>query len=482
MCRRSLVAADLQSADFLMIAVPDDLRHNLRKHGQEHVLAWWDELHDNEKRELVQQLQKLDLNLLRQLHEARRKQIVLRLERIVPVPRSAREPTLEGKYRSVALQAWRKGWVAYLVVAGGQGSRLGFDHPKGMFPIGPVSNNSLFQIHAEKVGALKRRHGATAPFLVMTSPSTDAETKAFFAEHEYFGLERDEVFFFGQGTMPALDYETGKLLLESKGRLFTSPNGHGGTLTALADSGLLDHLKGQGIRAVYYFQVDNPLVNLADGVFLGEHLDKNSQVSSKVIAKENHEEKMGVFVLLDGQLTIIEYSDLPTHLARQEEEPGKLRFWAGNPAIHLFAIDFLEEVTRGSRQIPWHLAHKKVPFLGPDGNLANPEKENALKFEKFIFDVLPLADRWMLLETERADEFMPVKNATGPDSPATARQGMSNQAGNWLERAGVRVPRKANGDVAIPLEISPLFALAAEQLVGKVQHGARIEESTYLFK
>lgn len=459
-----------------MTSVPDDLVQRLHQHGQEHLLSWWGELRDDERRELLDQIRALDLDLLQRLYHTRDERTAIPLDRIAPVTRPG--AAAGGQHRTHAEDAWRQGKVAYLVVAGGQGSRLGFEHPKGMYPVGPVSGKSLFQFHAEKVVALQRRYSASFPFLVMTSPSTHAETVAYFAAQRNFGLEANEVHFFCQGTMPALDYDSGKILLESKARLFASPNGHGGSLTALADSGLLARLKAQGIETIYYYQVDNPVVNLADADFLGRHLAARSQVSSKVISREKPEDKLGVFVKLDGRLAMVEYSDLPSALSRQEEAPGRLRFWAGNPAIHLFDLAFLDEVTRNA-SMPWHLAHKKVAYLGPDGSLVTPARENALKFERFIFDALPLADRWLLIPVERADEFVPLKNASGADSPDTMRQGLCNHAGKWLEQAGTCVPRRPNGDVAVLLEISPLFALDAKDLAGKALP-TKIECATYL--
>ena len=202
-------------------------------------------------------------------------------------------------------------------MAGGQGSRLGFEHPKGMYAIGPVTGKSLFQIHAEKVLALRHRYGRPVPLLVMTSHTNDAETRAFFQEHGNFGLPDDELIFFTQGTMPAVDLATGKLLMESRGRLFTSPNGHGGTLTALADRGLLDQLGSRGIRHIFYFQVDNPLVKVADPVFLGHHLAARAEVSSKIVPKRGPDDKVGNLVLVDGRQAMIEYSDLPAEMANQ---------------------------------------------------------------------------------------------------------------------------------------------------------------------
>lgn len=464
-----------------MVGVPEEVRQSLRRFGQEHVLAWWDRLDDGERRALLGQIEALDLEQLQALYADRDKTYALpRPDRIRPVPRQVVSPAAAEEHRAGAIDAVRRGRLACLIVAGGQGSRLGFDKPKGMYAVGPVSGKSLFQIHAEKVLALGRRFGRAVPLLVMTSPVTHDDTLAFFAENRYFGLPQEEVCFFSQGTMPALDLATGKLLLESPGALFTSPNGHGGTLTGLAESGLLARLKARGVTTVFYFQVDNPLVNVADFAFLGRHLAERAEVSSKALVKESPTDKLGNFVVVDGRCTIIEYSDLPEALARQTDEEGRLRLWAGSPAIHLFDVDFLGRVTQGADRIPWHVARKKVPYLDERGEQVRPDAENALKFERFIFDVLPKAERWTLVPTTRREEFAPLKNASGPDSPETVRRGISNVAADWLVRAGVAVPRREDGELAYPLEISPLFALDADQLAGKVDRGLRIEGPTYL--
>ena len=409
-----------------MVTVPDDLRRRLEDHGQEHVLAFWDRLTDAERQGLLDQLRALDLDQLQRLYGRRdQKFVVPAAERIVPAP-VARLGEDTAELRRLGEDALRRGEVAVLLVAGGQGSRLGFPHPKGMFRVGPVSDKSLFQIHAEKVLALGRRYGHTPPFLVMTSDATHEETVTFFRENHFFGLPADGVHFFRQGTMPALDLATGRLLLEAPGRLFTSPDGHGGTLTALAGSGLLEQMGRQGIRHVFYFQVDNPLVKVADPVFLGYHLRAGSEASSKVIAKEGPKDKMGNMVLIDGRCSIIEYSDLPEELGARRDDQGRLWIWAGSPAIHFFSVDFLRRMTADGERMPFHVAHKKVPYLDAHGNRVEPKKENALKFEKFIFDVLPQADRWAVVETTRREEFEPLKNATGPDSPETVKRAMSN--------------------------------------------------------
>jgi UDP-N-acetylglucosamine/UDP-N-acetylgalactosamine diphosphorylase len=463
-----------------MLRVPDDVRQRFRQHGHEHVFAFWDRLTDEQRQSFLEQLRGINLEQVANLYRQRDHTFALpRPEQIAPVP-VTRLGEDDGAARSLGEAALRRGEVAALVVAGGQGSRLGFEHPKGMFPIGPVSDKSLFQIHAEKVLALGRRYGKPVPLLIMTSPATDAETRAFFAEHWFFGLPLPEVAFFCQATMPALDLATGRLLLEAPDRLFTSPNGHGGTLKALADSGLLQYLRERGIRDIFYFQVDNPLIKVCDPTFLGHHLAARAEVSSKVVAKLDAKDKLGNLVLVDGRCTIIEYSDLPEELARQTDAEGRLRIWAGSPAIHLFGVDFLDRMTQGAGRLPYHVARKKVPYLDESGQLVQPEKENALKFEMFIFDVLPLAERWTVVETSRREEFVPLKNATGPDSPETVRQALSDLAAEWLGEAGVEVPRRADGAAAVPLEISPLYALDAEELAEKVAPGMRIEGPTYL--
>jgi UDP-N-acetylglucosamine/UDP-N-acetylgalactosamine diphosphorylase len=455
------------------------LHDHFRSHGQDHVLRWWPQLSPAERNELHQQLAALDLPMLRDLYARREEVATLPApERIAPIPVANLDPT-DSETRRAGEEALRRGEVAVLIVAGGQGTRLGFDRPKGLFPIGPVSNKSLFQIHAEKVLALGSRYGKALPLLVMTSTATHDDTARFFEEHRYFGLNPDDVTFFRQGTMPALDLASGRLLMEAPHRLFLSPNGHGGTLTALAESGLLDRLLARGFRHLFYFQVDNPLVVVADLLFLGHHLRQRAEVSSKAIVKHSAQDKLGNLVLIDGRCSMIEYSDLPEEMARQTDADGRLRFRVGNPAIHIFDLEFIRRVTTGDLRIPFHVARKKVPQLDEQGNTVQPVKENALKFEMFIFDLLPRAERCAVVETDRDLEFHPLKNATGPDSAATVRQALIDQAARWLEQAGVVVPRGADGKPVCPLEISPLFALDGEELRRKVGPQTRIARPTY---
>jgi UDP-N-acetylglucosamine/UDP-N-acetylgalactosamine diphosphorylase len=454
-----------------MTQVPADLHDRLRAARQDHVLVGWEKLAPERRREFVAQLSAIDLDELAGLVAQAKVGVTPKTDHIAPLPVSPAQAT--DSQRAAGENALRHGEVAALLVAGGQGTRLGFDKPKGMFPIGPVSGATLFRIHAEKVLALSRRHGKPVPFLVMTSPATDADTRADFRDNRYFGLSPDDVIFFQQGTMPSVCARTGRLLLEEPGKLFLSPNGHGGTLTALAERGVLGELDARGVKQVYYFQVDNPLLKICDPEFVGRHVAARAEASSKVVFKGRPEEKVGVFAVVNGRCGMIEYSDLPPELATAREPDGTLRFRAGNPAIHLFAIEFLKRVT-STGGLPYHVARKTVPHFDPEtGQSVTPTEPNALKFERFIFDALPLADRWLAVETPRGEEFSPVKNATGTDSPETARAAQLALYASWLERAGV----PTNGH---PVEVSPLFALDPDELKRKIPPEYKVTGPTLL--
>lgn len=459
---------------------PHDFTARLAQYGQSHLAHGWDELTDGTRAALAAQLDDIDFDELAALH-AGRDAIASALpprEAIAPVP--VVPAVAAPDVRALGAAALARGEVAVLLVAGGQGTRLGFDKPKGMYAVGPVSGASLFRIHAEKVLATVRAYGRPVPFLVMTSQATHSDTVAYFEEHSYFGLPRADVYFFQQGTMPAVDIATGKLLLEAPGRLFLSPNGHGGTLTAVAGSGVLDAIAARGVKHVFYFQVDNPLVKVCDPGFVGSHIAAHSEVSAKVVFKERPEEKVGVFAVVNGRCAIIEYSDMPAEMAAERETDGALRYRAGNPAIHLFSVEFLRRAT-GKGALAYHVARKKVPHFDPaTGASVNPTTENALKFELFVFDALPLADRWLVMETSRAEEFSPLKNAAGTDSPATVRASLIELHASWLERAGARVPRATDGTSLHAVEVSPLFALDELACAAKVVPGTEITGPTYL--
>ncbi len=452
-----------------MTDAPADLLTRLRAHGQDHLLTGWATLSESRRTAFAAQLERVDFAELERLY-ARRGESLSDFDPASVTPIAVEDASaVDATTLKLGEDCLRRGEVAVLVVAGGQGSRLGFDKPKGLFPVGPVSGASLFRLHAEKVAALSRKYGVAAPMLVMTSAATTADTRAFFEEQHYFGLPRGQVTFFEQGTMPALDAATGKLLLTAPGELNHSPNGHGGTLTALADTGLLADLKGRGVRHIYYFQVDNPLVDLAAPGFVGRHVAANSDASTKVVFKSRPDEKVGVLALIGGVCGIVEYSDLPAELADARDADGELLHRAGNTAIHLFSVAFLERVTQGAERLAFHLARKKVPYYDPaTGETVQPTVENALKFELFVFDALPLAERWLTVRVNREDEFAPLKNATGADSPVAVRAAISDFHARRLRAAGVEV---AGG---VPVEVAALFALSDAELRAKIPAGTRV--------
>ncbi len=462
----------------------------LSQAGQEHLLRWWNDLDDRSRDRLAAEVETIDLAevdaLFRQLVK---EDSAPSAGRVAPVevdrlPRTDGERVARRHVAAVGEKALAAGEVAVVIVAGGSGTRLGFDGPKGTYPIAPVSAASLFQIHAEKVVALSRRHGRMIPLYIMTSPENYGVTARFFEEHGNFGLAH--VRFFVQGQMPAVDRESGKILLAEKGRVALSPDGHGGTLYALASPGkspvgsCLEEMRELGVRTLFYFQVDNPMVKIADPAFLGLHRQADAEMSFKVIEKMAPDEKLGVVVRVDGKPQVIEYSDLPAELAELREPDGGLQLWAGSIAVHALERSFVERLVRGDSRLPFHRAIKKVAFVDDNGEVARPDTPNAVKFERFIFDALPMAERFALVETDRTVEFEPLKNATGPDSPATVRQRMSDRFADWLEAAGAKVERRSDGSVPFGIEISPLYALDAAELKAKLPPGLVVEGPLHL--
>jgi UDP-N-acetylglucosamine/UDP-N-acetylgalactosamine diphosphorylase len=442
--------------------------------NQSHVLRFYDKLDTAGREKLMMQLEGLDLPLIADLVDT---QVKVKSPPhlpadIRPVKSYPKTPTGELKELYERAEArgnelLSQGKVAAFLVAGGQGTRLGYEGPKGEYPVTPVKNKPLFQVFAEQLLAHARNHGKPIPWYVMTSDINDAPTRAFFTRHNFFGYNEEDVMFFQQGMMPAFAF-TGEMLLSDPDSIALSPDGHGGSLRALFRRGPLANMKERGIEHLSYFQVDNPLVKCIDPLFLGLHDLTGSEMSSKTIAKREPLEKVGNFVIADGKTQIIEYSDLPEQLARSTNPDGSLRFNAGSIAIHALRVSFIERLNAGgSLNLPWHRAEKKVPYVGPDGEVIKPEKPNAVKLEQFVFDAIPLANNPIVLETDRAEEFSPVKNSEGPDSPATSRRDQVRRAARWLKSAGVEVPMRSEDDPDCILEISPLYAVSPQQLASR---------------
>ncbi len=324
-----------------------------------------------------------------------------------------------------------------ILVAGGQGTRLGFDHPKGMYPIGPLSNRTLFQIHVDRLKAIRAKYIASVPLIVMTSPATDEETREYFSSQQNFGLDDHEMQILCQGTMPAIDRETGKILMSGPDEVALSPDGHGGLLGALQRSGKLNGLRSQGVSQFFYGQVDNPLIPWCDPEMIGYHMTAQSQMTTVVVRKRFAEEKVGNVVEVDGRMCIIEYSDLPSSAANKVTDSGAIYLWAGNIAVHLFDLAFLEAVSVHADGLPFHSAKKSVPYIDQQGNVIRPSVPNGLKFERFIFDLLPHAERTLAIEG-CAEVFAPVKNGMDAptDSPVSCRRAIIELHRGWLKSAG----------------------------------------------
>jgi UDP-N-acetylglucosamine/UDP-N-acetylgalactosamine diphosphorylase len=471
----------------------DALQQLLAETGQSHLWTYAEELPEPQRTAFLSEVARIDWRQIAQLYQQATTsgandakslaQFADPPERLV---RLTDPPSAWQAARERGEAALRAGKVAAILVAGGEGTRLGFDGPKGMYPIGPLSGKTLFQLFAEQLIARRRKYGVRIPYLIMTSDATHADSIAFWQKHDYFGLPADDVRFFCQGHMPALDFQ-GRALFTGPGQLVLSPDGHGGLLAALDRSGLLHELAQRGIETLYYHQVDNPTTIVCDAAFIGWHLQEQADVSTKVVAKCSAAEKMGVVVTIDGVTRVIEYSDLPADVAAQTDERGALRIWAGNTAMHVFQRGFLERALQNDAVLPFHIARKAVPHWTPSSKssapamasedsiagargyeMITPDAPNAFKFERFIFDVLPWADRALIVEADRAAEFNPVKNKSGADTPETARAGLQALYRSWLRQAGAIIADD------VPVEISPLRALDEEDVKGRIKAGMTI--------
>jgi UDP-N-acetylglucosamine/UDP-N-acetylgalactosamine diphosphorylase len=457
--------------------------------GQEHLLAYWDRLNDREREHLAREIDSIDSDVFRQVQEQHRKATAAsgddkshwaRLAAKAQSPPAMRLDAsgvafTKDQARRRGAELLKAGKLGMILVAGGLGTRLGFDQPKGMYPIGPLSHRPLFQVLFEQLQAVGRRYGVRIPLYLMTSPATDEATRKFLGEHQNFGLPADDLQIFCQATMWALDDKWERILLESPGSIFLGPDGHGGMLAALARSGCLTDAQRRGIEHLFYGQVDNPLTQICDELLVGSHALAGSEMTTQVVRKRDPLERVGNVVAIDGRVQVIEYSDLPDEAARQTNADGSLKLWAGNLAIHVMSVEFLARCAGQSDALPFHTAHKKVPYVGTDGHVIEPEKPNAIRFERFIFDLLPLARQALVVEVDPAEAFAPVKNSDDEptDNPRTSKAAIVALHRHWLRAAGAQL------DDGVPVEINPLWAGNADEVKGRVPAGLRIDRPTY---
>ena len=395
----------------------ENLIADVYRSGNQHIFSCWDKLNDDEKFQFINELVTVDLNFF----EDSFKSAIKKNEKNYKNPHYIKLQDIENESnefdyaKEVGEQFIRQGKIAALLVAGGQGTRLNFNGPKGMYPIDNVQDRTFFHIYGEKILAVSKKYDISIPWLVMTSKENHVQTVSFFKKNNFFGLNKKDIYFFEQGMLPTYTLD-GKLLLQTKNSLCLNPDGHGGCITALNKSGLLDELDKRGVELISFFQVDNPLVEIIDPLFVGTHILNNSEISSKAVKKVSACEKVGVFVEWDdGTSGIVEYSDLSKKKSEKRNKNGELTFSLGNIAIHLFDLKFLKKIVKNeSCMLPYHVAKKNTTTY-------NSKNIDVYKFEKFIFDLLSMTKKTTILEVSREKEFVPIKNLYGADSVESFR-------------------------------------------------------------
>ncbi|CAL5346673.1 unnamed protein product [Camellia sinensis] len=453
---------------------PQALLERLKDYGQEDAFALWDGLSPEERDLLVKDIESLDLPRIDRIIRCSFKSQGLPVAAIEPVPEGSvstveeRKIEEREKWWKMGMKAISEGKLAVLLLSGGQGTRLGSSDPKGCFNIGLPSGKSLFQVQAERILCVQKLAAQSvneAGFVpihwyIMTSPFTDDATRKFFESHKYFGLEADQITFFQQGTIPCVSKD-GRIIMESPYKVAKAPDGNGGVYSALKYSRLLEDMATRGVKYLDCYGVDNALVRVADPTFLGYFIDKGVAAAAKVVRKAYPQEKVGVFVRRGkgGPLSVVEYSELDQSLASAiNQETGRLRFCWSNVCLHMFTLDFLNQVANGlEKDSIYHLAEKKIPSIHG--------QTLGYKLEQFIFDAFPYAPSTALFEVLREEEFAPVKNANGSnfDTPESARLLVLRLHTRWVVAAGGflthSVPLYATG-----VEVSPLCSYAGENL------------------
>lgn len=443
------------------------LIQTLKSEGQEHIIEMLSpssSLTAEQRSHLISQLERIDWHdIHHNLYTAPALDNVTPSDQVSLADRA----TLATEVEAIGRKAYENGEVAALLVAGGDGSRLGFDRPKGCYPIGPVSEESLYQKTAEKVLSASRETGRDIPLILMTGPSTHAPTVEFFNENKFFGLKPEQVIIFEQGTVPTFSRE-GKLLLRAPGDLLVNPNGHGGSIPGMIDSGTLDALNKLGIKDIVYIQVDNALAPIYDPFTVGLRRSREVDIVNKVVSKVTPQEKMGALVKVDNKDIVVEYSDLTDEQKVMTVPGGGYLFNLGNVAAHVLSVNFINRLRDEGFHLPYHKASKEVAAWKGDLNGGTPvlEKVSGVKYETFFFDILARAS-CVCAEVSRSEEFAPVKSREGADSPATTRQMMDAEFHRWFSEAGIEVPPDC------VIEIAPRFAATLAQFKEAVDDSLR---------
>lgn len=387
----------------------------LKKYGQEHVLKYYDELPDEQRNTLIEQIDRTDFTVIGQAAETGKRGAIAPIKAMtIPEIDMGRE-----RFEHIGMEAIKAGKLGAVLLAGGMGTRLGSDAPKGMYDIGISKPVYIFQRLIENLMKVVEKAGNYIQLFVMTSEKNHDATVGFFKEHDYFGYDKDYIAFFKQDMAPAADFD-GKVYMEAKGSIATSPNGNGGWFLSMKKSGLLELVEKRGIEWLNVFAVDNVLQSIADPVFAGAVLEGGYSVGSKVIRKVNPQEKVGVMCTEDGRPSIVEYIELTEDMLTQRDENGEYAYNFGVILNYLFKVDKLVNLLE--RKLPYHKSAKKIPYINEAGELVKPEEPNGYKYEQFILDMIQMLDSCLPFEVVRGKEFAPIKNKTGVDSVESARE------------------------------------------------------------
>ena len=386
--------------------------------GQEHLLQYFDELDEAQQTGLLNQIEALDLSLLDLIKDGVKE---VPKGKLAPLGAVTLDEIKEKKdtYKKRGLEAIRQCQVGAVLLAGGQGTRLGLDKPKGMLNVGIHKELYLFEQLVNNLMEVVKEADAWVPLFVMTSEKNNADTVAFFKEKDYFGYNKDYVFFFVQEMAPSVGYD-GKILMEAKDRLSTSPNGNGGWFSSLVKAGLLDKINELGVKFLNVFAVDNVLQKMADPALLGATLEAGAVCGSKVVAKADPNERVGVLCLEDGRPSIVEYYEMTDEIIHSRDDKGNLLYNYGVILNYLFDVKTLTDIL--NRSMPTHVVEKKIPYINEKAELVKPQEPNGYKFETLVLDMIHMMDNCLSFEVEREHEFAPIKNATGVDSLESARK------------------------------------------------------------
>ena len=399
----------------------EEAKRKCEQAGQQHLLAYYDELTKEDQEKLLSQIEKMDITLLDLLKKESKEVEKGKLEPLGAITLEEIQKEKDG-YRKTGCEAIRAGKVGAVLLAGGQGTRLGLDKPKGMLNVGVHKELYLFEQLIHNIMDVVKETGAWVPLFIMTSEKNNKDTVEFFKEKKFFGYKEDYVYFFVQQMAPSVSYD-GKIYMEDKGRISASPNGNGGWFISMVRAGLLDTIKKLGVEWLNVFSVDNVLQKIADPIFVGAVLKHGCVCGSKVVAKANPYEKVGVLCLEDGKPSIVEYYEMTEEMIHLRDKQGKLLYNYGVILNYLFSVATLEKIM--NENLPTHIVEKKIPYMDEEGNQIKPDKPNGYKFETLVLDMIHMMDNCLSFEVEREKEFAPIKNATGVDSLESARELMT---------------------------------------------------------